>query len=222
MFGRHHIAGQQHFHRVLARHVARQRHHRRRAEQADIDAGRGEFGGGGSDRQIATGDQLAAGGGGGALHGGDHRLRQVDDLLHHGAAGRHDVAEIGAPAVAIAAARGQLLHVMAGAEGRPVGRQHDGADRLVRGNIAPRLGQRGQQRFRQAVARRRAVEDQDGDLAVALAQQHGCGRSLARAAVLASIGPEISISARYLTRRTALASQRNKTNYARSMARFDG
>jgi hypothetical protein len=37
-----HVAGQQHLHRVLARHGARQGDHRGRAEQADIHARRAE------------------------------------------------------------------------------------------------------------------------------------------------------------------------------------
>jgi len=51
------------------------------------------------DREVAARDQLAAGCSGDCLHGGDHRLRHGDDLLHHGAARRHDVLEIGAAAV---------------------------------------------------------------------------------------------------------------------------
>ena len=126
------VAGEQHFHGVLARDVARQRHHRRRAEQADVDARRGEAGLGRGDGEIAACDELAAGGGGDALHRRDHRLRQVDDLLHHRAAGRHDLAEIGAAAVGIGAARGEFLEIVAGAERRAVRGQHDRAHRLVR------------------------------------------------------------------------------------------
>ena len=63
-------------------------HHRRRAEQPDLDAGGGEARALGGDRQVAGGHQLAAGGGGDAVHLGDHRLRQLVDRLHHHACRR--------------------------------------------------------------------------------------------------------------------------------------
>ena len=76
--GGDHVAGEQHFHGVLARDVARQRHHRRRAEQADMRRRACENSRGlGGDREVAARDQLAAGGGGDAFDRGDHRLRQV-------------------------------------------------------------------------------------------------------------------------------------------------
>ena len=159
----------------FARDIARQRHHRRRAEQADIDAGRGEFRGRGGDGQIATGDQLAAGGAGDALHGGDHRLRQIDDLLHHGAAGRHDVLEIGAAAVGVAAPRGQFLQIVAGAKRRTVGRQHHRADRLVGGDLGQAADSAPSNASDRLLRACRTIEHENGDVAIALAQQHGCG-----------------------------------------------
>jgi len=80
--GRDHVAGEQHLQRALAANGAAEGHHRRGAEQADLDAGRGERGFFAGDGEVAGGDKLAAGGGGDALYFGDHRLR--DGLqLHH-------------------------------------------------------------------------------------------------------------------------------------------
>ena len=169
--GRDRLAGQQHFHRLLARNVARQRHHRRRAEQSDIDAGRGKARGFGRDGEIAACDQLAAGRGRDALDGGDHGLRQMHDRLHHGAAGVHDLREIGAAAIGVAAPRGQFLHVVAGGEGRAVGGDHHRTHALVVVDLLQRPLQFRDQAFGEAVARGRAVERQHGDAADRLAEQ---------------------------------------------------
>ena len=125
------------------------------------------------DREIAACDQLAAGRARRPLHAGDHRLRQMHDRLHHRGAGIHQLLEVGAAAIRIAAPRGHLLHVVAGGEGRAVRREHDGAHALVGGDLGEARGQRGDQRFRQAVARLRAVEDENRDVVGVLAQQHG-------------------------------------------------
>ena len=110
------LAGEQHLHRVLARHVARQRHHRRRAEQADIDAGRGELRGcarrprdrssrrAGSRPPSPMPCTAAITGCGSATICCIMALQRL-----------HDVLEIGAAAVGVGAARGQLLEVVAGA-----------------------------------------------------------------------------------------------------------
>ena len=47
------IACEQHFHHLFARHISAYRHHRGRAEQTDVDAGRCEIGRLGGDRKIA-------------------------------------------------------------------------------------------------------------------------------------------------------------------------
>ena len=65
--GREEPAGRQHLEGALAADVAAERHHRGRAEQAEVDAVDGEAGAVGGERQIAGGDKLAAGGGGKAL-----------------------------------------------------------------------------------------------------------------------------------------------------------
>jgi hypothetical protein len=65
---------------------------------------------------------------------------------------------------------------VAGAESGTVRRQHHRADGLVGGDVGPGQRQRLEQRFRQAVARRRAVEDDNGDVAVALALEDRRGR----------------------------------------------
>ena len=130
----------------------------------------------GGDRQIAGRHQLAAGGGGGALHRGDHRLRQVDDLLHHGAARRHDVREIGAAAVGVAAPRGQFLHVVAGAEGRahwpPAPRRGCSCRRRCRARPSASAASSASDRLLRAAGR---LSVSTAIVAVALAQQHGRG-----------------------------------------------
>ena len=86
----------------FAREVARERHHRRRAEQADMDARACRT----APRAPATarsqtGDELAAGRGRDALDRRDHRLRQADDPLHHRRAAPEHVGEAGAAAVRV-------------------------------------------------------------------------------------------------------------------------
>jgi hypothetical protein len=165
---------------LLARDVARQRHHGRRTEQADIDAGGGEARGLGGDRQIAARHELAAGRGRDALHGGDDGLRQTHDRLHHRAAGVHDLPKIGPAAIRVAAARGQFLHVVARRERRTIGRDDDGADAVVVMDFSQRAVQLGDQALRQAVARRRPVEGEQADAADILLQQdrrERCGRA---------------------------------------------
>ena len=76
-----------------------------------------------------------------------------------------------AAAIGIASSRGELLEVVAGAIGRPVGRKHHGAHRRVGGERGQRFGKRGDQRFGEAVARRRPVEGEDGNAVGILAQQ---------------------------------------------------
>ena len=80
------LAGEQHLERPLARHVARYRHARRRAEQSEVDARGGETRVRGGDRQVARGDQLASGSRRGAVHSCDHRLRHRLHRQHHAAA----------------------------------------------------------------------------------------------------------------------------------------
>ncbi|MGY3589066.1 hypothetical protein ACVIF9_007743 [Bradyrhizobium sp. USDA 4350] len=84
----------------------------------------------------------------------------MHDRLHHRAAGVHDLCEIGAAAVGVGAPRGELLEVMAGAEGRAVGREHDGTDALVSADIVQRSVQLADQALGEAVAGRGAIERQ--------------------------------------------------------------
>ena len=169
--GRNRLAGQQHFHRLLARHVARQRHHRRRAEQPDIDArawrssrpprrrpdrslppagSRRRWRRPAPRRSPACGNRTIA---------ASSRCR------------RHDLCEIGAAAIGVGAARGQFLEVVAGGKGRAVGGDHDGAHACVVRDRGERVAERREQRLRQAVAGLRPVEREDGDAAADLAQQ---------------------------------------------------
>ena len=80
--------------------------------------------------------------------------------------------EIAAAAIGIAAARGQFLHVVAGGEGRTVGRDHHRAHAGVVVNLLQRRVQFGDQAFRQAVAGLGPVEREHGDAAQRLAQEN--------------------------------------------------
>jgi hypothetical protein len=77
---------------------------------------------------------------------GDHRLRQPAQRLHH----------VGAAAEQLAVLRlrpaDHLAQVVAGAEGRPVGRQHDDAGLAVSRDRGECRAQPGQQLGRQGVA----------------------------------------------------------------------
>ena len=110
--------------RGLAREVAGQRHHRRRAEQAVAHARGRKARVGRGQRQIAGGDQLAAGGGRDAVDQRDHRLRQAGEREHDRRAlleQRPDLGRVGALAA-------QLLEVVTGAEGAPLAGDHDHPD----------------------------------------------------------------------------------------------
>ena len=144
--------------------------------------------------QLAT--KLAAGRACGALHGGDHRLRQTHDRLHHGRAGVHELLEVGAPAIGIAAPRGHLLHVVAGGEGRAVRREHDDAHALVGRDRGEAFGQRGDQRLGQAVARLRPVEREHRDVVErprAAARARRCGRERSWRANIADTGTTLKL-----------------------------
>ena len=168
LFRRDHVAGQQHFHRRLAADGTAQRHHRRRAEQADIDARRRETGLIRCDGEVAGRHQLAAGGGGDAVHLGDHRLGQAGDRQHQPRA----LAE--QPFVGIAARIGaHLFQIVAGAEGRAVAGDDHHLDAAVVGQLLKLFVQARHQRRREGVAAGRPVQRQGRDAVGILAQQHG-------------------------------------------------
>jgi len=113
--------------------------------------------------EVAACDQLAAGRGRRALHGGDHRFGQLHDRLHHRAARIHDLREIGAAAIGIGAAGGELLHVMARGKRGAAGRDHHRAHAGIVAKLVHRAVQFGDQGLRQAVARRGPVQRQHRD-----------------------------------------------------------
>ena len=78
-----HVAGEQHLHRGLPPDGARQRHHRGRAEQANMHPRRAKLGSIGGNSQITTSDQLASGGGGNAHYLSNDGLGAVNNGLHH-------------------------------------------------------------------------------------------------------------------------------------------
>src|SRR5262249_43602705 len=89
--------------------------------------------------QLATSSQAAARRSE-AVPGGDDRLGQRDDRLHHAAAPSQGLLEIAPPAVTIAAAGGELLEVVARAEHRTVGREHDGTHGAIGRDVRERFG----------------------------------------------------------------------------------
>ena len=128
--------------------------------------------------------QLTTGGRRHALNGGNHRQRQIDDLLHHCATQGHDLAEIGSTTIAVATPAGEFLEIMTRAEGRTIGGKHNCAHGLVGRKFGKAVGQSNQQGFRQTVAGFRTIEHEDGYVAITLAQQHGrIGSELGRRSI---------------------------------------
>ena len=135
---------------------AGKRHHRRRAEKPDIDAGRAESRRVGADGQIACGDQLATGGGGKAIDFGDHRLGVVDDGQHEVCAECERLLEKGGALVIVGAMAVEFLEVMTGAEdaSRLCRGQHDDAH-IVIGSRRVDLGlECGHHGYGQSIGRR--------------------------------------------------------------------
>src|SRR5690606_846900 len=110
---------------------AGERHHRCRAEEADIDAVHPESAAMRRHREVAARDKLAPGRGGDAMDTGDHRLRQTGEAEHDARAALEEV-EICRAATVGRLARGlHLAQVVAGAEGAAgTGEDHD-ADALI-------------------------------------------------------------------------------------------
>ena len=131
LIGGEEISGQQHPHRRLRRHRTRQRHHRRRAEQADPHPGRRESRRGGRNREIAAGHELASGGRGHPLNLGDDRLRDPLDQLHELGADGEELLLV----VRIGPA--DLLEVVAGTE-HVTGRAEDHRAHI---GVPPHLGE---------------------------------------------------------------------------------
>ena len=173
--GGDHLARQQHFHRVLARHIAREGDHGRRAEEADIDAGRREFRFLRGDGEIAARDELAASRGRDAVDAGDDRLRAVDDRLHERRAELHRIREEGAATIIARTSGGEFLQVMTGAEAGAGAREDDGADGGVLAHGLDFGGQGNHQLFGEAVALLRAVKREGRDAVRVLAQEDGVG-----------------------------------------------
>jgi hypothetical protein len=79
--------------------------------------------------------------------------------------------EIRSAAIRIAAAAGEFLEVMSGAERRSIGSKHNCSNSIVGCDVTQGAGQRNQHRLRQAIADIRSVEDKYGDVLLALSQQ---------------------------------------------------
>src|SRR5262249_45551621 len=145
-------AGQEHLQCALTADVSAQGDHGCRAEEAYLDAGRGEPGPLGSDCEIAAGDELASCRAGNALHSRDYRLRDALDLLHHPGADFEDLLFLFQRAV------NELLEVVAGGEGGAVGTQDHYPDLGPRALSLQLIGQLLHERRRQGVALLRPVE----------------------------------------------------------------
>src|SRR5690606_6198950 len=120
------LAGDEHLEGRLARHVARQRDRRRRAEQPQVHARDREARALGGDGEVAGGDQLAAGGGGDAVHARDDRLRHALDRRHQPRALREQRAVI-----VVRGLRAHLAQVVPGAERLARGPEDDDAHRRI-------------------------------------------------------------------------------------------
>jgi hypothetical protein len=121
------IAGEQHLERLLAPEVARQADPRRRAEQADVDAGGGKARAVDRNRQVAHRHQLTTGCRGNAMHARDHRLRHLRQGHHHPAAAPEQILHEGLVVVGA-----HLLEIVSGTKGLAgTGDDHD-AHRRVR------------------------------------------------------------------------------------------
>ena len=167
------LAGQQHLHRRLARHGAGQRDGGRRAEQADIHAGRAEARAGRRHGQVAGRDELAAGGGGDAL--APRRspgCGSATTACITSRAAPWSASKKARPPSASARRGGDLAQVVAGAEGRALGGQITHAHARVRRDagegVAAALPS---MREGERVARRRPVQHQHRDAVAARPQQ---------------------------------------------------
>jgi hypothetical protein len=166
------FARDQHLEGLLARDVARQRHHRGRAEKPDIDPVDPEARALGGHGQIAARHQLAARRGGDAVHLGDHRLRQGGDRLHHRRAAREEIGEIGRAAIGGLASRRHFLQVVARAERLARAADRDDPDRGIPGQPLELGAQRRQHRVRKRVQLLRHVQRQPRHRAAVLAFQN--------------------------------------------------
>ena len=119
--GIHLVAGEQHFHGMLTRHVSAQRHHRCRTEQSDVDPRCAELRALSGHGKITACNQLATGGTGDRMHLCDDRLGAMDDGLHQGCALFEQGGEVGTAAIVIAAPRRHFLQIVSGTECRTVG-----------------------------------------------------------------------------------------------------
>ena len=160
---------EQHVERPLAPDRAGHGHHRRRAEESDLDAGRREGGGLRGQREVAGRDQLTAGGGGDALDGRDDGLRDTLDGLHQLRAGGED------PLLVLERATDQLAEVVSGAESPAFSPQDEGSNLGARALLPQGAGDLGHQGHRQRVATLGAVErDHDGGQRVHRGQVFEC------------------------------------------------
>ncbi len=151
-----HVAGEQHLEHSLARDRAAHGHHRGRAEQPDVHAGRGETGIVGRDGEVARGDQLTARGRGDAVHLGDDRLRDRVDPRHQLDARAEQLAVERVVAVPL-----DLGEVVTGRERRTAPLDH-GDRRGRRADLVERDEHLPHQRQRQRVAPLGPVEGQPG------------------------------------------------------------
>ena len=85
------LAGEQHFHRLLAADAPRERDARRAAEESEFHSGGRELRVRRCDREVALRHQLAARGESETVHARDHGLRYARDAQHELGAARKSV-----------------------------------------------------------------------------------------------------------------------------------
>ena len=157
------LARQQHLERALATHRAGDGHHRRRAEQPDLDARSAEASTLLGNREVARRDELAPGRRGDAVHLRDDRLRDRADRAHQ------QGAAVEQPAVRRRVTCGRhLAQVVTGRERRPRRGDHHDTGVFVVAHGLQRAGEVGHQLEAHGVALLRAVERDAGDRPVAL------------------------------------------------------
>ena len=169
---RHRLAGEQQFHRDLARQVVDDAERSTGGgDQATLDLGQPEPGPLLGDDEIAGQRQLGAATEGGAVDGGDGRF--VDVMLH--VAREAPVAMVGVEQV-LPARDG--LQIGSRAEGFTGTGDHHGAHFWIVLRLLQRVTDRGADRGVDGVARLGAVDRDEQDVAPPLGESGGGGRSL--------------------------------------------
>ena len=151
------FAGEEHLERLLAGHVAAERHARGRAEEAVVDAVDRDPGLGARHREVAGREELAAGRRRETVHPRHHRLGKAHDAEHHPAAPREQRLLERLIPVGV-----HLLQVVPRAERTPRSGQDHHADGRIGGDPVQRGRQGADHRLGERIEALRAIEGQGG------------------------------------------------------------